>query len=231
MLTALSVSNTPTPCASAPAGLQTPEDRFESIARQVSPKTARAVKRLKIPGIYLQDEPKRYYPSGRLASHLLGFVNIDGTVLAGIERQYQGILEGEPGHMTLEQDPMGRPLPQAEFSYEAPSPGRSLFLTIDKELQYFTELTLAESVHRYKAEAGTAIVMAPRTGEILALAKDMGVTIKYIAKRSDCAVCPLSASSSDVSRSATQLSVPSSVVASRIMMSSMNTKTGRPKLL
>ncbi|MBA2725747.1 MAG: penicillin-binding protein 2 [Actinobacteria bacterium] len=147
-----------------------PGDRFEYIARQVAPKVARKVKALEIPGVYLQTEPKRYYPGGRLASHLLGFVNIDGSVLAGMEHQYQSILEGSAGRMTLEQDPQGRPLPQAEFTYEAPNPGKSLFLTIDKELQYFTELTLADAVERYRAAAGTAIILRPQTGEILALA-------------------------------------------------------------
>jgi cell division protein FtsI/penicillin-binding protein 2 len=148
----------------------TPESRFEYIARQVSPSVARKVRQLDVPGVYMKDESKRYYPGGRLASHVLGFVNIDQTVRAGIEAQYQEILEGKAGRMTLEQDPMGRALPQAEFTYEPPAPGRSLFLTIDKELQYFTELTLADAIKRYSADAGTAIVMRPGTGEILAMA-------------------------------------------------------------
>jgi cell division protein FtsI (penicillin-binding protein 3) len=97
-------------------------------------------------------------------------VNIDGTVRAGVERQYESILEGRDGQMTLEQDPAGRPLPQADFSYDAAKPGRSLFLTIDKELQYFTELTLADAVKEFSADAGTAVIMRPGTGEILALA-------------------------------------------------------------
>lgn len=147
-----------------------PGDRFEYIARQVLPKIARKVAGLDLPGIYMEVEPKRYYPGGHLASHLLGFVNIDGTVVAGVEQQYDEILEGDPGRMTLEQDPSGRPLPQAEFSYEPPVPGRSLFLTLDKEVQYFTELTLSDAVNRYNADGGTAIVMRPDTGEILALA-------------------------------------------------------------
>ncbi|MFP5297444.1 MAG: peptidoglycan D,D-transpeptidase FtsI family protein [Actinomycetota bacterium] len=144
--------------------------RFEVLAHQVEPHIAGKIRRLAVPGVYLKDEPKRYYPEGKLASHVLGFVNLDGTVHSGVESQYQEILEGTAGHMTLEQDPTGRPLPQAEFSYEPPRPGRSLFLTIDKELQYYTELTLADAVERYKAEAGTAIVMQPETGEILAIA-------------------------------------------------------------
>ena len=147
-----------------------PGDRFEYVARQVSPKVARRIEALAIPGIYLRPEPKRFYPGGRLASHVLGFVNIDGTVRAGAEAQYQGVLEGAAGRMILEQDPSGTPLPQAEFSFDAPVPGRSLFLTIDKQLQYFTELTLSDAVKSYKAKAGTAIVMRPDSGEILAVA-------------------------------------------------------------
>lgn len=144
--------------------------RFQYLARQVGPKVAQRVKELDLPGIYLEAEPKRYYPGRRLASHLLGFVDIDGQGLEGVEAQYDEILTGQPGSMTLEQDPMGRPLPQAEFTYERPKPGRSLFLTLDKELQYFTQATLAQATAKYHAEAGTAIVMRPDTGEILALA-------------------------------------------------------------
>ena len=144
--------------------------RFQYLARQVGPKVAQRVKALDLPGIYLEAEPKRYYPGRRLASHVLGFVDIDGRGLEGVEAQYEDILLGTPGSMTLEQDPAGRALPQAEFSYERPRPGRSLFLTIDKELQYFTQATLAQATQTYHAEAGTAIVMRPQTGEILALA-------------------------------------------------------------
>jgi cell division protein FtsI (penicillin-binding protein 3) len=147
-----------------------PGDRFEYLARQVPPRVAKRVKKLHIPGIYLQVEPKRFYPGGRLASHVLGFAGIDGAGLEGIEKQYDSILQGRPGRMVLEQDPEGRALPQAEYSYERAVPGESLLLTLDKQLQYFTELTLTEAARRYHAESGSAIVMRPRTGEILALA-------------------------------------------------------------
>ena len=147
-----------------------PGDRFEYLARQVTPDVARQVRELDLPGVYLKGEAKRYYPGGDLASHVLGFVDIDGAGLAGVELQYEGVLEGRPGRMVLEQDPAGRALPQAEFSFERPRPGQSLLLTIDKELQYRTQLILAEAVGRFSAEAGTAVVMRPDTGEILALA-------------------------------------------------------------
>lgn len=149
-----------------------PGDRFEYIARQVDPAIAKKVEKLRLPGIFMQSEPKRYYPGGRLASHVLGFVDIDGKGLEGIEAAYEDILRGDPGQITLEQDPTREIdlVQQGDQNFDAPQPGRSLFLTIDKQLQYFTELTLGEATQRYQAEAGTAIVMRPDTGEILALA-------------------------------------------------------------
>lgn len=147
-----------------------PGDRFEYVARQVQPDLARRIRSLGIEGIYFEKEPKRYYPGARLASHLLGFVNVEGTAFGGVEGAYDGILAGEPGEMTLEQDPAGVPLPQAEYSQTRAEPGRSLFLTIDKEIQYFTEHTLVEATRRYSASAASAIVMRVGTGEILAMA-------------------------------------------------------------
>jgi cell division protein FtsI (penicillin-binding protein 3) len=147
-----------------------PGDRFEFLARHVEPDLARLIRSLKIPGVYMETAPKRFYPNAQLAAHVLGFVDLDGKGLTGIELQYEKILKGEPGKMILEQDPSGRPLPQAEFEYERPETGRALFLTIDKEIQYFSEQALAGAVQQFGADAGTAIVMRPRTGEILALA-------------------------------------------------------------
>ena len=147
-----------------------PGDRFEFLARHVEPDLARLIRSLDIPGVYMETAPKRYYPNAELAAQVLGFVDIDGKGLAGIELQYEKILKGEPGKMVLEQDPSGRPLPQAEFQYERPETGRSIFLTIDKEIQYYAEQALAGAVQQFAADAGTAIVLRPRTGEILALA-------------------------------------------------------------
>ena len=145
-------------------------DRFEYLARQVEPTISNRVEELDLPGVYMRPEPKRYYPNDRLASHILGFADVDGKGVAGIELQYENILRGQPGRMILEQDPAGNALPQAEFTYERPSPGRDLVLTIDKELQYFTELTLERATAAYNAKAATAVIMRPDTGEILAMA-------------------------------------------------------------
>lgn len=148
-----------------------PGDRFEYLARQVEPKVAEKIAELNLPGIAMQSEPKRYYPGGRLASHVLGFVDIDGNGLEGIEAAYDDILKGTPGRRTFERDPTGKiELSQGKSIEERPKPGRHLLLTIDKQLQYFTELTLRDAARRYNAEEATAIVMRPGTGEILALA-------------------------------------------------------------
>ena len=146
------------------------DSQFEFLVRQAEPAVTRQVKALELPGIFMRVEPKRYYPNGSLGSHLLGFADIDGKGLAGVELQYEEILKGLPGLLIEQQDPSGRALPSADFTERRPKPGRSLFLTIDKELQYFTELTLADAVEDFSAVAGTAIVLRPGTGEILAMA-------------------------------------------------------------
>jgi cell division protein FtsI/penicillin-binding protein 2 len=152
-------------------------DQFEYLARKVPPRISRKVKRLNLPGIYMRREPRRYYPGGRLASQVLGFAGVDGDGLAGTELQYEHILQGTPGHLTLEQDPGGRPLPQAHFHYDPPRTGTSLFLTLDKNIQYFTELTLKQALSQYHAVSGTAIVMRPSTGEILAMATSIRIIL------------------------------------------------------
>ncbi|MGH2788181.1 MAG: peptidoglycan D,D-transpeptidase FtsI family protein [Actinomycetota bacterium] len=162
-----------------------PGDEFEYVARQIDPKLAGRVEALGLPGIHTSPEPKRIYPSDRLGSHVLGFVNADGEALAGIEFEFDQILRGRPGRMSLEQDPSGRPLPQAEFVYERARPGRSLFLTVDSDLQRFTELALADAVRKYGAIGGSAIIMRARTGEILAMASEPGFNPNLFNKYSD----------------------------------------------
>jgi cell division protein FtsI (penicillin-binding protein 3) len=151
-----------------------PSSRFEYVARQVSPGVAEAVEALDLPGIYMKPEPKRFYPNGNVAAQVLGFVGRDGVGLAGLEAQYERVLRGRAGRMMLEQDPAGRALPQAGVVYERPVPGSSLYLTIDKDIQFQTERELSSAVRRYGAKGGTAVVMRPRTGAVLAMASTPG---------------------------------------------------------
>ncbi|HEV7798641.1 MAG TPA: penicillin-binding transpeptidase domain-containing protein, partial [Pyrinomonadaceae bacterium] len=112
-------------------------------------------------------EPKRFYPNGSLAANVLGFVGLDGTGLAGIEQVYNEKITGEPGKVFIEKDSRGRAYESTEV---AGRPGQTVVLTIDQSIQYQAETALTMAIEQSGAKAGTAIVLDPHTGEILALA-------------------------------------------------------------
>ena len=146
--------------------------QFVWIARKISHAQVQAIVRRALPGIAVIEEETgvRRAPSGRLASTVLGFVGIDENGLDGIEYQYDTLLRGKPGKMTAESDQFGRAIPLGRSILEPAKPGHMVGLTIDSYLQYQTERALAAQVKAYAAKSGTAIVMDPRSGEILALA-------------------------------------------------------------
>ncbi|MDQ4005964.1 MAG: penicillin-binding protein 2, partial [Actinomycetota bacterium] len=143
---------------------------FVYLARRVDMRTAKRVDGLGIAGVGLLDESKRYYPGGSLASQVLGFVGVDGRGLAGLELEYQRLLSGRAGSLVVEQDPSGLPIPQGFRQALEPERGRDVVLTIDTDLQFHAERSLAEAVEANGARGGTVIVMDPATGEILAMA-------------------------------------------------------------
>ena len=146
---------------------QTMERRFLWIARRLDVDRGNQILALELPGIHPVIEPKRFYPNGSLASHVLGYVGIDGEGLGGVEHSYNSKIKGEPGELFLEKDATGR----AYESFEIPAkPGQTVVLTIDQTIQYHAEQALQAAVSRSHAKSGTAIVLDPRTGEILALA-------------------------------------------------------------
>ncbi len=146
------------------------ETPWTYLARKVPAQRGDAVSKLGLPGIGVLSDTMRRYPSGALASQVLGFVGDEGSGLAGVEQRYDQLLHGHAGQMLLEQDPGGRAIPQGQRSVEPATPGADLVLTIDQELQYVTERELAKAVKQYRARAGSVVVMAPASGEILALA-------------------------------------------------------------
>ena len=146
---------------------QSAEKRFLWIVRRLDLDRGNQILSLNLPGIHSVTEPKRFYPNGSLASHVLGYVGIDGEGLGGVEHSYNSKIKGEPGELFLERDATGR----AYESYEIPAkPGQTVLLTIDQTIQYHAERALQDAVQRSHAKSGTAIVLDPRTGEILALA-------------------------------------------------------------
>lgn len=141
--------------------------RFIWIARRIPPDQATVLESLALAGVHTKKEPKRFYPNGSLAANVLGFVGLDGNGLAGIEQVYNQKITGEPGRVFIEKDSLGR----AYESTEVPGrPGQTVVLTIDQSIQYQAEAALTTAIAESGAKAGTAIVLDPHTGEILALA-------------------------------------------------------------
>ena len=140
--------------------------KFVRLARWISPEEALRVSELELP-LTLRRETRRYYPHRELAAHVLGYVGDENTGRAGIEEQYDGLIGGQKGQAFLQIDGNGRPFSRLE---EPPTPGASLILTIDEQIQHVAERELAEGVRVSGAERGSAIVMDPFTGELLAMA-------------------------------------------------------------
>lgn len=143
---------------------------FVWLVRKVSPSVIERVKSLKLQGVGFAKENRRYYPNAELASHVVGFSGIDGNGLGGIELAQDEQIKGKIELVRAERDALGkRTLPQ-ELGFEDYLTGNSIVLTIDKTIQYTAEKELAEAVRRNGAKGGTAIVMNPKTGEVLAMA-------------------------------------------------------------
>jgi cell division protein FtsI (penicillin-binding protein 3) len=141
--------------------------RFIWAARRLSLEQARQIELLDLKGVHIRKEQKRFYPNGSLAANVLGFVGLDGNGLGGIEQVYNEKIIGEAGKIVFEKDRRG----VAYESTELPGrPGQTIVLTLDQTIQHHAEVALAAAVSQSSAKSGTAIVLDPHTGEILALA-------------------------------------------------------------
>ena len=140
---------------------------FAYVERQVSPDAARRVAALRLDGVGLMNESRRYYPNKDLAAHVLGYVGIDNKGLSGIEAAYDALIKGRPGTVLVQTDARRRAFSRIE---RPPTSGATLELTIDQYLQHVVERELRVGVLDNRAAAGTALVMDPYSGEILALA-------------------------------------------------------------
>lgn len=143
---------------------------FVWLKRQVTPREVQRVKALKIEGIGLSDEPKRYYPQGHLAGQALGLVGRDAQGLEGIERSYDGYIRGKTRSSMVERDALGRRVLVTGLDDLKMTPGANLRLTLDTTLQHLAEKHLEATVKRFRAKGGTVVMADPFTGGILALA-------------------------------------------------------------
>jgi cell division protein FtsI (penicillin-binding protein 3) len=144
-------------------------DKFFWVRRQVTADKAESVRRLKLKGIVSDPEPIRYYPHRSLASQVLGFTSIDSKGLEGVEFYYNRSLEGEVDRSKFLIDAKGRVFDSEVIGNPAYT-GNSVVLTLDKQIQFFTESALENAVTEFGAKSGMALVMAPDSGAILALA-------------------------------------------------------------
>ncbi|MDE2572751.1 MAG: penicillin-binding protein 2 [bacterium] len=145
---------------------------FVWIARKIPLSESRALREMNLSGINVihEETGQRVAVDGSLAAPLLGFVGIDENGLSGLEYRFEGLLRGKPGKMTMETDHFGHPIPFAPEVVEPAHPGITLQLTIDRYLQFVSEQALAKQIRTWHAQSGTAIVVEPNTGAVLALA-------------------------------------------------------------
>jgi cell division protein FtsI (penicillin-binding protein 3) len=142
---------------------------FAYVKRQVAPDQAERVAALNLDGVGFIKESKRFYPNKELATHLLGWVGIDNKGLSGLEHTYDPQIRGKAGTILVHTDARHKAFSRSE---RPPTSGSSIELTIDENLQHIAERELHAGVIENRAAGGTAIIMNPRTGEILAMANE-----------------------------------------------------------
>lgn len=143
---------------------------FVYLARKLDKSIADRLKKMEIEGIGFIEESRRFYPLGTLAAQILGVVDIDNEGQAGLEMQYESLLGGKAGEVTLERDAAGNPIPGSENRLSVAVDGVDLQVTIDKDIQACLEERLAAAREEYYAKAATAIVLDCNSGDILAMA-------------------------------------------------------------
>ena len=141
--------------------------RFVYLKRQVTPAVANYIRQLRLPGIHLLDESKRFYPSGEVTAHVLGFTNIDGKGIEGVERLFETALTGAEGKRTVRKDAQGREI--QVLSEEQRVEPENIELSIDLRIQAIAYRALKSAVLSYKATSGSAMVVDVKTGEVLAM--------------------------------------------------------------
>jgi cell division protein FtsI (penicillin-binding protein 3) len=141
---------------------------FVYLRRKADPEEADLLRRRHFAGVGFYAEERRSYPQRTVGAQVLGFAGADNQGLAGLELSLDGALRGEAGRETVIRDPFGRVVDV--LSETAERPGRDVFLTLDHRIQATAEDVLRRTVRRWRAKAATAVVLDPRSGEILAMA-------------------------------------------------------------
>lgn len=142
--------------------------QFVWVARHLDPQMASLVAGLGLPGVFLQDESRRYYPSAEITAHLVGFTNVDDKGQEGLEKSYDKWLTGKPGAEKVVMDLQRRVIEQRNVIAEAKT-GQELQLSIDSRIQAIAYKALKTAVLKHKAKAGALVMIDIETSEVLAL--------------------------------------------------------------
>ena len=148
----------------------TGKSQFVYLAHAVTPQVAKQVLALNLPGVTTENTNKRVYPAGNVAANVVGFVGSDGKGLGGLEYQYQNLLAGKAGQLSVQVGHDGQVIPDGVSGGQPAVPGQGIELTIDRDIQWKAQQAIAAQVKATGADGGTVIVMQPRTGQILAMA-------------------------------------------------------------
>jgi cell division protein FtsI (penicillin-binding protein 3) len=145
---------------------------FAWLERHVTPDIARAVADAGLPGIALAKEPRRYYPAQSLAGPILGFADIDGHGLEGLERTLDQLLRGERVELPALRDAAGHVMlpPETDALAARAATGATVRLTLDRSIQFFAERALGDAIAEHRAVAGTVVVLEVDSGSVLAMA-------------------------------------------------------------
>jgi cell division protein FtsI (penicillin-binding protein 3) len=140
---------------------------FAYLAKKISPGLAEQVKDLKLAGVDILREFKRFYPSGEVTAHLLGFTNAEDVGQVALEKSYETLLKGTDGKKRVIKDGLHQVIADVE-NVASPIPGKNLQLSIDQRIQYLAYRELQQAVESNKAKAGALVVLDAKTGELLA---------------------------------------------------------------
>ncbi|NMH66384.1 peptidoglycan D,D-transpeptidase FtsI family protein [Shewanella salipaludis] len=145
-----------------------PKKRFTYLKRQVTPGVADYIGQLKLPGVFLKSESRRYYPAGEIAAQLIGITNIDDIGIEGIENTYNSWLTGTPSKQKVRKSRDGHVVERLDIVQEGESPN-DLVLSIDQRIQQLAYRELKRATEMNRATSGSVVVLDVHTGEVLAM--------------------------------------------------------------
>lgn len=148
--------------------VENPQRRFVYLQRQVTPAVAEYIRKLRLPGVHLRPEERRFYPTGEINAHMVGMTNIDGHGTEGIERSYNDWLTAQAGERRVRKDRMGRIIEDLGVVSEARQ-ANNIHLSIDQRIQALAYRSLKRASEYYRATSASLVLIDVKSGEVLAM--------------------------------------------------------------